>query len=301
MFKTRLDLRGNPIGAKTWHKLGDTFTDPEALKKHHEEKSGQYEEKEGEAGKKQRKCGNCYGAGEEGEVRAAWSRGSGVVGGVRGGFTPTHGPSTQSQCCNTCEEVREAYKRKGWAFIGLNVEQCQEEAAAAFPVADAEEGCNVHGSLILTQASQPPKARIITPPLANNERSLTPPNLPNLTAGERQRALRAGGAAAALRGAQCGGPRHVHLPQVQHLPPDPPPLPRGRVPGACVYGCCFWGSRVGAWGDSRGRTDGVADSIPCLEHAWLCVQGFKSPLSNQARSVEDGYGMYQYYLKVCHF
>lgn len=27
-------------------------------------------------------------------------------------------------------------------------------------------------------------------------------------------------------------------------------------------------------------------------------QGFKSPLSQQARSVEDGYGMYQYYLKV---
>jgi hypothetical protein len=28
------------------------------------------------------------------------------------------------------------------------------------------------------------------------------------------------------------------------------------------------------------------------------VQGFKSPLSNQARLVEDGYGMYQYYIKV---
>lgn len=36
VFKTRLDLRGNPIAAKTWHKLGDTFTDPEALRKHHE-------------------------------------------------------------------------------------------------------------------------------------------------------------------------------------------------------------------------------------------------------------------------
>lgn len=30
----------------------------------------------------------------------------------------------------------------------------------------------------------------------------------------------------------------------------------------------------------------------------VCLQGFKSPLSNQARNVEDGYGMYQYYLKV---
>lgn len=27
------------------------------------------------------------------------------------------------QCCNTCEEVKNAYKKKGWAFIGLNVEQ----------------------------------------------------------------------------------------------------------------------------------------------------------------------------------
>ncbi len=86
MFKTRLDPQGNAISAKTWHKLGDTFTDPEELRKHHEEKSGQFEEgaegAEGEeerklAGgkdkrkrerRKQRKCGNCYGAGEEGEV-----------------------------------------------------------------------------------------------------------------------------------------------------------------------------------------------------------------------------------------
>lgn len=66
MFKTRLDLRGNAIGAKTWHKLGDTFTDPEAMKKHHEEKKGQYEE--GADGEKRRKCGNCYGAGDEGQV-----------------------------------------------------------------------------------------------------------------------------------------------------------------------------------------------------------------------------------------
>lgn len=35
-------------------------------------------------------------------------------------------------------------------------------------------------------------------------------------------------------------------------------------------------------------------AVVCL----VVVQGFKSPLSNQKRNVEDGYGMYQYYLKV---
>eukprot|EP00952_Eustigmatos_sp_NYUAD-ZCMA_P003033 13213-Eustigmatos_ZCMA.PRE.1 len=30
----------------------------------------------------------------------------------------------------------------------------------------------------------------------------------------------------------------------------------------------------------------------------MARQGFKSPLNNEKRVVEDGYGMYQYYLKV---
>ena len=51
-----------------------------------------------------KKCGDCYGAGEEGE------------------------------CCNSCEDVKQAYKRKGWSLRDLsNIKQCVKAG-------EAEEG-----------------------------------------------------------------------------------------------------------------------------------------------------------------
>ena len=61
-------------------------------------------------------CGSCYGAGEEGE------------------------------CCDTCDDVQRAYKRKGWILKDKeNVEQCkhaQEDQTG--------EGCNIHGVVALS-------------------------------------------------------------------------------------------------------------------------------------------------------
>ena len=35
---------------------------------------------------------------------------------------------TPEQCCNTCDEVREAYRLKGWAFSDPDgIEQCEKE------------------------------------------------------------------------------------------------------------------------------------------------------------------------------
>jgi hypothetical protein len=63
-------------------------------------------------------CGSCYGAGKEGE------------------------------CCNTCDEVRAAYKRKGWTLTHLkNIEQCVDEGEVK---EQADEGCNVHGKVALS-------------------------------------------------------------------------------------------------------------------------------------------------------
>jgi hypothetical protein len=63
-------------------------------------------------------CGSCYGAGEEGE------------------------------CCNTCEDVRHAYKKKGWVLGKVaNIEQCVEEGEVK---ERADEGCNVHGKVALS-------------------------------------------------------------------------------------------------------------------------------------------------------
>ena len=51
-------------------------------------------------------------------------------------------------CCNTCEEVREAYAALGWSFgRGENVEQCQREHYAERLDEQREEGCRIEGDL----------------------------------------------------------------------------------------------------------------------------------------------------------
>lgn len=66
-------------------------------------------------------CGECYGAG---------------------------GPSQAKKCCNTCEEVRNAYASVGWAFgDGTGVEQCEREHYGEKLKAEREEGCNLAGHL----------------------------------------------------------------------------------------------------------------------------------------------------------
>jgi endoplasmic reticulum-Golgi intermediate compartment protein 3 len=68
-------------------------------------------------------CGECYGA------------------------TPP--PNAQKPgCCNTCDEVREAYASVSWAFgRGENVEQCEREHYGERLDAQRREGCRVEGGL----------------------------------------------------------------------------------------------------------------------------------------------------------
>ena len=64
-------------------------------------------------------CGSCYGAGEEDE------------------------------CCNSCEDVKRAYQRKGWHLKDIKeVKQCQHEVKKQI-VDQTGEGCNVHGVIAL--------------------------------------------------------------------------------------------------------------------------------------------------------
>jgi hypothetical protein len=57
-------------------------------------------------------------------------------------------PPGDKKCCNTCEEVREAYAHTGWAFgNGEGVEQCEREHYGEHLAATREEGCNVAGHL----------------------------------------------------------------------------------------------------------------------------------------------------------
>ena len=70
-------------------------------------------------------CGNCYGAGDVGE------------------------------CCNTCEEVRRAYDRKGWLFQSPGISQCATENRM-MTIRDGsatDGGCQIFGHLELSTAT----------------------------------------------------------------------------------------------------------------------------------------------------
>lgn len=64
-------------------------------------------------------CGSCYGAEEK-----------------------------AGDCCNTCDEVRAAYRRKGWALANVDhIEQCAHDAYTEAIKEQAGEGCHMWGML----------------------------------------------------------------------------------------------------------------------------------------------------------
>lgn len=64
-------------------------------------------------------CGSCYGA-----------------------------ESSDDHCCNSCEEVREAYRKKGWGLGNPDViDQCKREGFVQQVKEEDGEGCNLHGFL----------------------------------------------------------------------------------------------------------------------------------------------------------
>ena len=66
-------------------------------------------------------CGNCYGA-------------------------PAPPNAKKAGCCNTCDDVREAYASVSWAFgRGENVEQCEREHYAERLDEQREQGCRIEG------------------------------------------------------------------------------------------------------------------------------------------------------------
>ncbi|XP_073415475.1 endoplasmic reticulum-Golgi intermediate compartment protein 3 [Dendrobates tinctorius] len=56
--------------------------------------------------------------------------------------------SEDIRCCNTCDDVREAYRRKGWAFkTPDSIEQCKREGFSQKMQEQKNEGCKVYGFL----------------------------------------------------------------------------------------------------------------------------------------------------------
>ncbi len=95
---------------ETLDELEDQLNQHEAEKDDDDDDDDEYEDG----------CGSCYGAGDEGE------------------------------CCNTCDDVKRAYKRKGWHLSNpKEIKQCSKEMTQNQKVNDEGEGCNVHGLIAL--------------------------------------------------------------------------------------------------------------------------------------------------------
>ncbi|KAJ3356931.1 Endoplasmic reticulum-Golgi intermediate compartment protein 3 [Allomyces javanicus] len=118
VFKTRLDPAGNVIvdSPPEREQIGNT------VKKTDVAKAG---DGKSDAPKKEAECGSCYGA-----------------------------KPPESGCCNTCQDVEEAYGRQGWAFTKLDhMEQCVREGYAEKMKAREKEGCNIHGKLTVNKVA----------------------------------------------------------------------------------------------------------------------------------------------------
>lgn len=118
VFKRRLDKSGNPVGESERGSTGTVRNAAQLLAEKQraiaEGRPSEPAQQTGAAG-----CGPCYGAADEGV------------------------------CCNTCEQVRDAYRRKGWQFNMKGVEQCNREGFYGDISSQLEngEGCNVYGHL----------------------------------------------------------------------------------------------------------------------------------------------------------
>ncbi|GAA5833692.1 hypothetical protein JCM11251_003206 [Rhodosporidiobolus azoricus] len=78
--------------------------------------------------------------------RIARQKAEGYCGTCYGGTPPTDGPNPG--CCNSCDDVRESYVRRGWSFVNPDsVEQCVSEGWSDKIKAQSSEGCNIAGRL----------------------------------------------------------------------------------------------------------------------------------------------------------
>ena len=97
--------------------LGSTLTSEDQLlqkKREHENATAS-----GAGAVKPAECGSCYGAQTE-----------------------------DGQCCNTCDEVKEAYRKKGWALTAdMDVVQCSKEDFVKTVSSQDGEGCRLSGYL----------------------------------------------------------------------------------------------------------------------------------------------------------
>lgn len=118
VWKHRIDKNGNVIGDRTRIELGSTLLSEETLRERALQAGAVELSEDEEQEEEEEECGSCFGAGEEGE------------------------------CCNTCDDVKRVYARRGWVLPNVNdITQCQGELTSK---QEDGEGCNVHGIVALS-------------------------------------------------------------------------------------------------------------------------------------------------------
>jgi len=119
IWKHRISPEGKMIGKRSKFELGNTLQEEHHLREYAEKRGMEFYEEEHDHGDDgEEDCGSCYGAGEENE------------------------------CCNTCDDVKRAYTRKGWQFNPkMDIVQCRRALNSHDMVG---EGCNVHGIVALS-------------------------------------------------------------------------------------------------------------------------------------------------------
>ena len=123
LFKHRLSPLGEKEGSAEQHILGDTLKSEDTILQKHRDDNSKVLDPEDIM--KEIKCGNCYGAGYQGE------------------------------CCNTCADVKRVYSRMGWKFKRHEVDQCHRESLRETLRDEHAEtgGCQLYGKVELNKAS----------------------------------------------------------------------------------------------------------------------------------------------------
>ncbi len=124
--KRRLDQKGEALGTSVSSKVGNTVTGHEDLHSRRNEALAR--------GEDTRVAGDGHG-----QVKPLGAEDH------TGKCLSCFGAAPAGECCNTCEQVREAYRKKGWSFDPEGVEQCQQAGFVADLQSSGGEGCALVG------------------------------------------------------------------------------------------------------------------------------------------------------------
>ena len=164
VFKHKISSDGFKQGPLMKHEVGGTLQTEKEIYDLHRDHYGSCDLASSERidcgynGINQHQCeakGCCWRPGEEGQ---AWCFFKGMKFEdefLPGGCGNCFGAGSDGECCNTCDELKAAYMKKGWRLKLNTAPQCQREAFRETMIDQYAEdgGCQLYGQLDLSQSS----------------------------------------------------------------------------------------------------------------------------------------------------